>query len=48
MPSFPAPYRGLIALFSIVLFALALLLNLRTIRVCQLSPRPESSSGARH
>jgi hypothetical protein len=37
--SFLAPYRGLIALLSIVLLALTLLLRLRTTRTCQLTPR---------
>jgi hypothetical protein len=35
--SFLAPYRGLIALLSIVLLALTLLLRLRTTRTCQLT-----------
>jgi hypothetical protein len=38
--SFLAPYRGLIALLSIVLLAITLLLRLRTTRVCQLAQRP--------
>jgi hypothetical protein len=38
--SFLAPYRGLIALLSIVLLAITLLLRLRTIQVCQLAQRP--------
>ena len=41
--SFLAPYRGLIALLSIVLLAVTLALRLRTTRTCQLSPRSESS-----
>jgi hypothetical protein len=36
--SFLAPYRGVIALASIVLLALTLLLRLRTTRACQLTP----------
>jgi hypothetical protein len=37
--SFLAPYRGLIALLSILLLALTLLRRLRTARACQLTPR---------
>jgi hypothetical protein len=37
--SFLAPYRGLIALASIVLLAVTLLLRLRTTRTCQLAPQ---------
>ena len=36
--SFLAPYRGLIALLSIALLALTLVLRLRTIGACQLTP----------
>jgi hypothetical protein len=42
--SFLAPYRGLIALLSIVLLALTLLIRLRTTGTCQLTPQAESSS----
>jgi hypothetical protein len=38
--SFLAPYRGLIALLSIVLLVVTLLLRLRTTRVCQLVQPP--------
>jgi hypothetical protein len=43
--SFLAPYRGVIALVSIVLLAVTLLLRLRTARTCQLAPpvRPPSA-----
>lgn len=37
--SFLAPYRGLIALLSIVLLAITLLLRLRTTQACQLAAR---------
>jgi hypothetical protein len=43
--SFLAPYRGLIALLSIVLLAVTLLIRLRTTRTCQLAPRASPSSG---
>jgi hypothetical protein len=44
--SFLAPYRGIIALASIVLLAVTLLLRLRTARTCQLAPQtgPPSAS----
>ena len=44
--SFLAPYRGVIALASIVLLAVTLLLRLRTARTCQLAPQagPPSAS----
>jgi hypothetical protein len=38
--SFLAPYRGLIALLSIVMLVVTLLLRLRTTRACQLVQRP--------
>src|SRR5215831_20761532 len=38
--SFLAPYRGVIALASVAFLALTLVLRLRTIRTCQLAPRP--------
>src|SRR5215471_11286210 len=38
--SFLAPYRGVIALLSIVLLAVTLLIRLRTTRTCQLAPPP--------
>jgi hypothetical protein len=41
--SFLAPYRGLIALLSIVLLAVTLALRLRTIRTCQVTPPSKSS-----
>ena len=44
--SFLAPYRGLIALLSIVLLAITLLIRLRTTRTCQLAPRAGPSSGS--
>lgn len=44
--SFLAPYRGLIALLSIVLLALTLLLRLRTIGACQLTPPAGPSSAS--
>jgi hypothetical protein len=37
--SFLAPYRGLVALASIVLLVITLLLRLRTTRACQLAPQ---------
>ena len=37
--SFLAPYRGLIALLSILLLAVTLLIRLRTMRACQLAPQ---------
>jgi hypothetical protein len=37
--SFLAPYRGLIALLSIVLLVITLLIRMRTARTCQLAPR---------
>src|SRR5215831_20166018 len=43
--SFLAPYRGIIALASIVLLALTLLLRLRTTRTCQLAPQAGPSPG---
>jgi len=43
--SFLAPYRGLIALLSIVLLAVTLLIRLRTTRTCQLAPQASPSSG---
>jgi len=42
--SFLAPYRGIIALLSIVLLAVTLLIRLRTTQTCQLTPPPGSSS----
>src|SRR5262249_51397122 len=42
--SFLAPYRGIIALLSIVLLAVPLLIRLRTTQTCQLTPPPGSSS----
>jgi hypothetical protein len=42
--SFLAPYRGVIALASVVLLAVTLLLRLRTTRMCQLAPQPGPSS----
>jgi hypothetical protein len=42
--SFLAPYRGVIALLSVVLLAATLLIRLRTTRSCQLTPQPGSSS----
>jgi hypothetical protein len=44
--SFLAPYRGLIALLSIVLLAVTLLIRLRTMRTCQLAPQAGPSSGS--
>ena len=44
--SFLAPYRGLIALLSIVLLAVTLLIRLRTMRTCQLAPQDGPSSGS--
>src|SRR5215469_389486 len=44
--SFLAPYRGLIALLSIVLLAMTLLIRLRTTQVCQLTPQPGRSSAS--
>jgi hypothetical protein len=43
--SFLAPYRGLIALLSIVLLAVTLLIRLRTTRACQLAPQAGPSPG---
>lgn len=40
--SFLAPYRGVIALASIVLLAVTLLLRLRTTRTCQLALAPQA------
>ena len=40
--SFLAPYRGVIALASIVLLAVTLLLRLRTARTCQLALAPQA------
>jgi hypothetical protein len=42
--SFLAPYRGVIALLSVVLLAVTLLIRLRTTRTCQLAPQPGPSS----
>jgi hypothetical protein len=42
--SFLAPYRGVIALTSIVLLAVTLLLRLRTARTCQIAPHAGPSS----
>lgn len=42
--AFLAPYRGLIALLSILLLALTLLIRLRTTRTCQLAPQAGPSS----
>jgi len=42
--SFLAPYRGVIALLSIVLLAVTLLIRLHTTRTCQLAPQPGPSS----
>jgi hypothetical protein len=42
--SFLAPYRGIIALLSIVLLAVTLLIRLRTARTCQLAPQAGPSS----
>ena len=44
--SFLAPYRGLIALTSIVLLAVTLLLRLRTARKCQIAPHAGASSAS--
>ena len=44
--SFLAPYRGLIALLSIVLLAVTLLIRLRTMRTCQLAPQDGPLSGS--
>jgi hypothetical protein len=44
--SFLAPYRGIIALLSIVLLAVTLLIRLRTTRACQLAPQAGPSSGS--
>ena len=44
--SFLAPYRGLIALLSIVLLAVTLLIRLRTTRTCQLAPQDGPSPGS--
>jgi hypothetical protein len=44
--SFLAPYRGVIALASIVLLAVTLLLRLRTTRTCQLGPQAGPSSAS--
>jgi len=44
--SFLAPYRGLIALLSVVLLAITLLIRLRTTRACQLAPQAGPSSGS--
>ena len=44
--SFLAPYRGLIALLSIVLLAITLLIRLRTTRTCQLAPQAGPSPGS--
>src|SRR5215470_4964132 len=41
--SFLAPYRGIIALLSIVLLAVTLLIRLRTTRTCQLAPQAGST-----
>jgi hypothetical protein len=41
--SFLAPYRGVIALASVVLLAVTLLIRLRTTRMCQLAPQPGPS-----
>jgi hypothetical protein len=43
--SFLAPYRGLIAMLSVVLLALTLLLRLRTTRACQLTPPADPPMG---
>jgi len=40
------PYRGLIALLSIVLLAVTLLIRLRTMRTCQLAPQDGPLSGS--
>lgn len=42
--SFLAPYRGLIALASVLLLAVTLLFRLRTTRTCQVAPQPGPSS----
>ena len=44
--SFLAPYRGFIALLSIVLLAVTLLIRLRTTGACQLAPQAGPSSGS--
>ena len=44
--SFLAPYRGVIALLSIVLLAVTLLIRLRTTRICQLAPQAGPSSAS--
>ena len=44
--SFLAPYRGLIALLSIVLLAVTLLIRLRTTRTCHLAPQDDPSPGS--
>ena len=44
--SFLAPYRGLIALLSIVLLAVTLLIRLRTTRTCRIARQAGSSSGS--
>src|SRR5215469_307925 len=44
--SFLAPYRGVIALLSIVLLAVTLLIRLRTTRTCQLAPQAGSQSSS--
>lgn len=46
--SFLAPYRGFLALLSIVLLAVTLLIRLRTTRTCQLVPQagPGPSTGS--
>lgn len=46
--SFLAPYRGLIALLSIVLLALTLLIRLRTTQACQIPLRSEVPPGSQH
>jgi hypothetical protein len=41
-----APYRGLLALLSIVLLAVTLVIRLRTTRTCQIAPQAGPSSGS--
>jgi len=44
--SFLAPYRGLIALLSVVMLVVTLLIRLRTTRTCQLGPPAGPSSAS--